>query len=900
MNPTKTQAIKLFLESRTHSDLATLYNHDMEVQVNVAQDKGIRVEGDYQGKQWLAWSDGIALWKSFRIPINASSEPHYTDREIKFSLSEHAEGIGMTGWDWKNRVSKWVAYDFDAITGHSERHTKKMSESELQDVRDVIKQLPWTTIRLSTSGTGIHLYVFVHDIPTNNHHEHAALARSILHMLSGITGFDFNSKVDVCGGNMWVWHRKMKDTPGLRLDKQGTYLESVPANWRDHISVVSGRKKRNLPKFVETESSAEEEYFNQLTGQRSRTPLDKTHRELITYLGDNKCVYWWDSDHHMLVTHTIHLKEAHIKLGMKGEFDTLATGSERGIDHNCFAFPLMGGAWGVRRYTIGTAEAKTWEQDGKGWTRCYLNRELDLDTAARLQQGIEHPNGGWHFSTFLEAKEALQKLGATIEAHVCVHSRPTKVKKHKDDYKVIVEVQEHNTDPLMPLWLKEKGFWKRVYQINVIRVSESDTSVSDDIVRHLITESGGDYGWVINSDGKWVQEPLQHIQAALNSLNYNNKELRSIIGSNVFQPWMIVNMPFYPEFPGDRKWNRDAAQFRFLPNPDVDNLRTPTWNRVLEHLGEGLDQAVKIHPWCQLNGIVKGSEYLKCWITSMFKEPHQQLPYLFFYSEQQNTGKSMFHEALVLLLSKGYARVDHALVSQSGFNGEMENIILCTIEEVDLKANKVAYNRIKDWVTAKHINIHKKNKTPYLAINTCHFVQTANDRAYCPVFPGDTRITMIRVEPLKEIIPKGELTILLEKEASDFLSLILKLELPKTNDRLNVPAITTDDKLVAEEANETDLDTFLREETYNIPGQLLTVVDLWDKFAEWLGQRSNEWSKIKMGRSMPSIYPKGRLTTTSTIHYGNITFNKDAVPSQAYKSYDQVLRQENANISVRT
>jgi hypothetical protein len=112
--PTRTQAIKTHLEAKTWPDLAGVYNHDMEVQVNVAQDGGERVEGEFRGKQWLAWTDNLTTWKSFRIPYKANTEPEYEDKPMSFDLSKHVEGIGMTGWDWKNRVSRWFAYDFDA------------------------------------------------------------------------------------------------------------------------------------------------------------------------------------------------------------------------------------------------------------------------------------------------------------------------------------------------------------------------------------------------------------------------------------------------------------------------------------------------------------------------------------------------------------------------------------------------------------------------------------------------------------------------------------------------------------------------------------------------------------------------------------------------------------------
>jgi hypothetical protein len=79
---TRTEVIKNFLLAKARPDLAQLYDYDMEVQVNVAQDNGERVEGDFKGKLWQGWTDGEETWKPFRIPYKANSEPEYEDRPL--------------------------------------------------------------------------------------------------------------------------------------------------------------------------------------------------------------------------------------------------------------------------------------------------------------------------------------------------------------------------------------------------------------------------------------------------------------------------------------------------------------------------------------------------------------------------------------------------------------------------------------------------------------------------------------------------------------------------------------------------------------------------------------------------------------------------------------------------
>jgi len=871
--PNKSDAVRLFLAHMANPDLARLYNLDMECQVNVAQDGGERIDGDYKGKKWHGWSDGLTTWKSFRIPYKASTEPEYTDSEIKFDLAEHAEAIGMTGWDWTHKCSKWVAFDFDAIIGHSEKHSSKLDNEELDRVRSAAQNIEWVTIRKSSSGKGLHLYVFLDDIPTQNHHEHAALARSILGKMSALTGFDFQSKVDICGGNMWVWHRKARGNDGFTLVKEGCTLDDAPPNWRDHVAVVSGSRRKNLPQDINGTDSGDP--FEELAGQRPKVQLDDDHKKLIEYLKDTNALWWWDQDHHMLVTHTIHLKEAHTALDMRGYFETESRGKERGIDHNCFAFPLRKGGWAIRRFTPGVQEHDSWNQDGAGWTRCYLNREPDLATACRAFGGLEDPSGGFVFREAEMAIKASQLLGVHLRIAPALMSRETRLKQHKDQRLIaIIERKEQDRGDEMEGWLPKKNQWLRIHNTQNQAPAEQDTGNYDDTVRHLVTESGEDYGWMIKSDGEWRSEPLAHVKIALGSLGLNAKDVGTILGTSIFKCWRVVNKPFQPEYPGDREWNMNAAQLRFLPSKDMENLNYPTWLKILQHCGSGLDETMKDNGWARANGIVTGSDYLKCWIASLFQEPEEPLPYLFLYGPQ-NSGKSILHEALSQLLTKGHKRADAALISQAGFNAELEGALLCVVEETDLRKDKNAYNRIKDWVTSRELLIHCKGRTPYHIPNTTHWIQTNNDHQACPVFAGDTRITMCYVGPIDpmDLIPKKQLIPMLEKEAPDFLAELLSLELPASSDRLNVPVIETGDKVIAQQLNQTQLELFIHDKCQVVNGHMVKFSDFYDRLIEWMDpNEAHLWSKIRVGRELPPQIPKGRLPKNGQFYIGNITW----------------------------
>lgn len=849
MQPTRTEAIQRFLKAFAQPDLADLYSYNMEAQCNVAKGDGIRVDSTFKGKTSVAWTDGIETWKPFRIPYNAGGIATYDDRPMQFNLEKHVEGIGMTGWDWVNRISKWVAFDFDSLMGHSDRHERNCTDEELIKITQLVSGVPWVEVRRSAGGNGLHLYVFLEPTGTENHHEHAALARSVIGMLSGTVGFDFSAKVDIVGGNMWIWHRKSMGTGGLSLIKAHTELCRVPLNWKDHIPVIRRDRFKTLPSKIETK--ADEDLFETLTSQRTIVDLDLEHKNLLEYLQKSGAYCWWDGDRNMLVAHSFELKLAADELNFKGQFKTLANGTERGTDINCFCFPMRNGAWVVRRFTPGVGEEATWSQDKAGWTRCYLNKPLDLDTAARSAGGIEEPTG-YYFEQGKDAQDTVKSLGGDINLPDWALYQEARIKD--SDGRVLVEIPKIAGKEI-PGWAPKGKTLRKFFDIKSDDTFDQDTTDSDDIVRHVITDDKTDAGWLINVNKFWVDEPNANIKLALKSRGNKASEADLIMGSSVMNPWALVNQPFSPEYPGGRIWNRRSAQIRYKPTLDRDTLEYPTWLKILNHLGKGLDIGVNNNIWCKDNGILNGADWLKCWIASLFQHPDQPLPYLFFFGEQ-NVGKSTLQEALELLISDGgVVRANSALTDS--FNGELANAVVCVVEELDLsnpKNKSVAANRIKDWTLGRSLQIHQKHKTPYTIKNTTHWIQIANDRRYCPIFPGDTRITMIEVFPisLEEMIPKKLLFDALEAEASDFLAAILQMELPATNDRLNVPVIETEEKLAAARSNRSSLQEFIEDQLFDVPGEKEQVEKLHDYFTNWC-EKTGDTEKLSLNQFLKEL-----------------------------------------------
>jgi hypothetical protein len=710
-----------------------------------------------------------------------------------------------------------------------------------------------------------------------NHNEHAALARSILSKMSSLTGFDFNTKVDTCGSNMWVWHRKMVGTDGLTIIKQGGILDDIPPNWKDHLTVVSRKRHKIIAKGSDISESNEME---DLANNRIYAPLDETHLKIIKALEEAGGTTW-DSDHYMLTTHTTTLALVHKQLGLRGVFRTVSD-TDPGTDWNCFCFPSTNGSFIIRRFTKHCTEANTWEEDGSGWTRCHYNRDATLAIACKSAGGIERERGGFLFREASVALEALQIIGALVGVPNNMLNRET-ILKERQDGKVAIKIKRESRDDggIMLSWEPNKdGYWTMI--VNAPHKAPADIEMAnyDKVVRHLISSDGNDQGWFINIENKWISEPLVHVKLTLTSMGLNRNEIDNIVGNSIKSCWTLVNIPFQAEYPGGRRWNRDAAQLKYLPREETSDLNYPHWALILQHCGTNIDNAVKANPWCKVNGIETGADYLKCWIASLFQEPLQPLPYLFFYGDQ-NCGKSILWEALSLLMTRGVMDAGSAVTNDANFNAELEGTLLCIIEELNLRRNQDAYTKIKQWVTAIMMSIHRKQKTPYMTKNLTHWMHFANDQDACPVFPGDTRVVVVHVPTLNplHLIPKRQLLEELEKEAQDFITEILNLELPPSNDRLNIPPIMTEAKADLQMSNETELQTFLREQCYYVEGSTISIDLFCEEFFKTLdAMQVSKWSKIKVGKEMPrDRFPKGR-DKSGKWHYGNISFiNSEAL-----------------------
>jgi len=869
------KSIRAFLQAEraTHNgpDLLDFFlaHPGLETQVNVSAGDGWPIEGKRS-----TYTDGLNDWWAIRIPKKADSEPEWQDYDLKWPLERYAEGVGSTGWDWKTRTSRYVGFDFDSIVGHATG--VGITDEKLEAVRGAAKALPWVQVRLSTGGGGLHLYVFFEGdgVPTANHTEHAAMGRCILGLMSAETGFDFAATIDACGGNMWLWHTKSTpENRGLTLVKVAEPLPTarIPANWKDHLEVVTRQRTRTRVNGV---PEAELDLFDALASAHRITPLDEKHKEHIDAMQHSGFAAFWDSDRHLLQAHTLGFKRLMDKFEIYGVYSTTAPGKHPG-EANCFAFPGPGGSWKLYRFSKGVAEAACWEQNAEGYTNCWFNKNPSFKVAARFLGGAEC-RGGYEFSTLEQAKDVAKLLGRVEEIKIdeSFKNRKAVVSQTKDGRITFQVAKTQDDAQTVEGWNNsdKKGYWTSYQEIGDTSKDESQTY--DAVARCLKTPDGKSAGWAVKEkDGTWKYTNGGSVKTVFQLQGHAKPDAEVLMGAAELETWTLVQMPFKPEEPGNRQWNRDAPQLRYAPLSRYDDTPHPHWDMIFTHLGRELDPFVRDLDWAKKVNIRTGADYLRCWLACIFKDPECRLPYLFFFGNE-NCGKSIFWEAIALLVTCGVVKADRALTNQSDFNGELGGALLCVVEEKDISKSPGASAKIKDAVTSPTLSIRKMRTDSYQIPNLTHWVQTANHQDACVVPPGDTRIVVIYVRPLEKEIPKPILMERLKEEAPAFLRTLGEIEPPTALGRLALPVVTTDHKRQSEEFSRSALESFIRENCHYVTGEMVLYKEFYEKFIESLPpEEVHGWTRKKVTLRLPVDHPSGAYTGNQRF-IGNLSWEK--------------------------
>jgi len=878
----KLQALRKFLRLAP-CPIAQMYTEEMEVQVNVAKDNGVPWQKNHRFGVSRGWEDPETgeVWKAFRIPHKADTTPEYTDSPVGYDFGKHVESIGMTGWNWEKKRSQWIVFDFDSIVNHQAGITQR----EMEEIENACMGVPYLGVLRSTSGKGLHIYVFFDEggYPTENHLEHSALARSFLGLLGATLGMRLEASVDCVGSVMWVWARRTEGTNGLTWIKEPEEkfpVSKIPKNWRDHLSVVSRKKQKVAPR---------DKGVSDVSSAMMACDLEADHKRILRWFSDKaNRVWWWDADNQMLVGHTKDFEECHRELALRGLYQTLATGDN--AEQNCFAFPLEGGRFVIRRFGQGAQEHQCWQPDTKGWTRVMFNEHPTFMSTMLYHGGLLNKRMEVVFESLDVAREALRFIGIEVMSSPNLNHRQTEVRFIKKDAIIAVDVIREKTDNKEIGWIQAPSKWEKTIPYNEEESTDQMDINLDDKVRHTVM-GGSDAGWYIKINEHWIEHNRQDVSLAIKSIRPDLKsdKVATVMGQQILNPWLRENTPFQEEYPGNRIWNKDCAKLAYQPKRGLH----PTWDSLFEHLGTDLNGVVSTNQWCKDNNICTGADYLFIWCCYMFQQPHQRNPYLFLYGVQ-NSGKSSLQESLGMLFqgSTGYMDVKNAFLSQGNFNGEMEGCVLGFMDEVDLSRNKSAYSRVKDWTTALSLSIQGKGETPYMSKNTIHLVHTANFLNYCIVEKGDTRITIINVPPLRREIPKHQFQKLLHEEAPAVLHDFLSTELPSPYGRFGLPALDTPMKESLMNIHATPMERFVTECCEVIEGEVIKYAYFKNIFKSWVAsaysqKEAQTWSDARISQETDHLW-KPVVKGNSTKHnnqtvLGNIVikedfFNKDGVP----------------------
>jgi len=617
----------------------------------------------------------------------------------------------------------------------------------------------------------------------------------------------------------------------------------------------------------------------------------------LDFLEESRATWWWDNDNYMLVTHTYFLQKAHKKYDYKGMFQTDSRGTDI-HEQNCFSFPMKQGGWSVRRFTPGCGEHESWQQDTAGWTTCYLNRDPDLKTAAISLDAVEDIKGNFNFEEAEVAVKTMQSLGIQLNIDRKLSMNASQIREHKDGRLIMSIEGDKGRSYDMKGWHLDKGKYVKIFTIRQSSLDDTKGQLYDDSIRFLVesSENMSEIGWFsYNTERKnWVNLSSASMKMMLKHLGLKAAEVDEAMGASIARPWQSVVEPFQSEYTGERSWNRSGAKLRYTP-AESDYYLTPTWDLIFNHLGQGITDSVKKNEWCADNGILTGADYLRVWCASLFQQPKKPLPYLFFYSQLQNTGKSTLGMALNLLMTRGCIQAAACLDPANKFNGELDGAVLCLVEEIELDKSPKVYGRLKDWVTNPDLGIHPKGGTPYTTTNTTHWIHTANNHMAVPIFSGDTRIVVTSVGKLDHEVPSSELLNRLMGEATEFLGQALSIKIPEPISRLAIPCIETRQKNALANSSVTSAQMFFNNACVEELGVCIKGNSLLAAFHTWLDDDAEaaKYTSYKFYKELPPEFMKGAGSWGGGNYIPNLMVREDLellVPDSAYRVVEKGVR----------
>jgi hypothetical protein len=861
-----------FLNARVAESpyLIPKWSQDLESQVLVHE--GSNAIGE------TTWTDGSEVWFQHRWPYKAGTAPFYKDKPLTFSPGTHLRRFGSTWWNYKAKRSVAVALDIDLEDEHA-KSTTTVTPAQLSELIGKLGKLDYLTLVRSSGGGGVHIYCFFdeNDQPeAANHNEHTQVAKALIAKISDDIGYDLNQHMDAKGVVFWLWScDSPADHAGYELIKEQTQsLGSKDLEGYRSAGLASPNASKKMRGFTD---SGEEVESTEVGGGYKEYDLEPWHTQFLKDLEDEGYGFHWEAAYKMAHTHTcaiLAVLEKYKAAGKpaKGLFTTVSKGNDK-TKPNCYITPRPGGVFQCKRFGTATAETALWQtRDDDTW--CFINTETPVLIV--LKKFATSYDGTKMVFEPSRLEEAMQVFGHTLgPSHLNI---PEAIRVHlkKDGTFYAAFKGTGNFEG----WKAGKEQFTRTLPLTHKKATfdKSLLEEADDFVRHIVTPNHDPYGWALKTADAWVTYKSYDSIAVIVRQAFG-KDADSVKVEMMKNPWILHHLPFGPEYPEGRLWNKIAPQLKY--EPAEKPAPHPHWDMIFTHLGRSLDATVAKTQWCQRWGIHTGADYLRAWVVAMIKEPFQQLPYLFFYGPQ-NSGKSQFHESIAMLLTRGVESIGTALASGAGYNAEIANAVVGFVEEKDLSVVRdTSYARIKEWSTARMMQIHPKGHTPYQQKNSLHMVHMANHSTACPMEDGDTRITAVLVSPIEALIPKQQFEEALEAEAPAFIRTLLTINLPKSHERYRVPMLATEHKRDLEEINQSPFEEFCNGVLYPCRGHSICVKDLYEMYeghCQRAGVPTPKLKSIKQllkNRSDKYLLGKDR---TNRDAIGNVSFKSNAEP----------------------
>jgi hypothetical protein len=727
--------------------------------------------------------------------------------------------FGTSQWDWQAGLQHGVGIDID--TGNH-----GLTSEQFAAALAACERVPWLEVVHSKSGNGIHAYAtFTTPVPVTSRSEQTALGNAVCVAASRVAGFPLQDAKCCAGGNMWTYAREAAPT-GFSLLKPATQSldpATLPPGWRDATEAGS-RKVAFAPSDVE---------------------IDPGHLAIEKQIAELGPIIWQEK-HRCWHIQTRVLEAAHLKHGYRGLFATNSSGS---TPINGYMFPLPNSGFLVKRFGNVT-EHDSWFGD-----YAYLNVEADS------QKALAHFCGSRSSKGFVFSLSQLhmwaKAIGVTIGVTIaCDLDRTFYVNSKKD--LLIVRVERRDTDESLKGWSNMGKLWECVFPCPAPSAAQVESVLqrANCYVRALATPAESKL-WIHRRDNDaWVKTSSIDANNVLKSVGYQDPS--TVLGQLRRRPYDLVFEPFKPEYLPQRRWNPGAPQFACTPAAVAGD--TPTWDAIWNHLGATLDDGIDDE--CRRVGITSGSQYLQLWFKIILETPAQRLPYLFFFSKENGTGKSSLGvDAATCLIANGVGEITPESLTGT-FTSELEGKVLCLIEEVNLNRG-TAYQKIKTLISSPTVNIRRMRTDPYPITNYTHYIHTAQDPTFVPVENDDMRLVIGEVPILANKIPKAEFLAGLKAEAPSMLRKLLDMQLSEASDRFWLPVLNTpakemvlagqyDEGLSPSENSVKDYSAACLEK-----GGFVPCEDAWSAYMNYVG----EWNYHHPDDKKSAIHRNGFLPT---------------------------------------